>query len=814
MRLNINKEKSMKEILAPVGNKEMLITAINSGADAVYLGASSFNARMKADNFDDFNLEESVKLAHLFGKKVYLTLNTLVNDSEIEKLIDTIILALNCKVDAFIVQDYGTSYLLKKYFSGAVLHASTQMGVHNKLGAIASKKLGFSRVVLSREATIQDIKDIKTIQGLEIEYFVHGALCVCFSGNCYLSSVVKNKSGNRGECLQLCRLFYKAKSTSVKNDDLVDSGYMLSTRDLCYIDRIKELCECGVDSFKIEGRLKRPSYVQKTVMEYQKALNGEKITKKDIDELRLVFSRGEFNKGEYLNNNNSNIINNQTQSHMGLKIGKVVKTEKFKDLHKIFIDTRHILKKGDGLKFVSGDGFVNSMGVGNVEKYKNLQVVYSKTYPTENDDVYLTVDSDLENNIIGDKKIAIDMHFVAKIGQKPQLCVDVAENVDSKNFGSQNDNINLCSDYLFKKDYDCKDFATNITGEFVCEKSNGQGVTEQNIIKNLSKLGDTHFAINNITVSVDENLFMPLVEINKIRRNAVMQLTNKIVDNNSKHYNIETNIKHSIMSELNDIKSQLKCGYVNLLDLFNSENKSHYDNNMIKGYASDNFINENMSQQSKQCANEEFDEKHQNVSVLSDKISYIYDIKDKVKDDSEIVIVSPSVYNSEYIQNIIENVSHDFKGDIYLDLPLIENYADLKKLMLVLDTFKDIGVVVNNVYGMELVNNRKVILGVYLNISNSFAVKNLSQLAIQNNAKSVLAFESKEYFCQPLGLLKYNGKFALMTMKHCPFKLIYGNDCKHCTFSKGLKYEMQGGQKFIIDRKKIENCYFLLYQSE
>ena len=364
------------EILAPVGNKEMLMAAINSGADAVYLGAELFNARMKADNFSNQDLKESVRLCHLYGVKVYLTLNTLVTDSEIPKLIEQVKIAVDSKVDAFIIQDLGVAYLLKKYFKNIVLHASTQMGVHNYEGALILEKLGFSRVVLSRETTLEDIKLIKQNTNLEIEYFVHGALCVAFSGNCYLSSEIKGKSGNRGECLQLCRLFYNASN----NEKQINNGYLLSTKDLCYADKLKELVKAGVTSFKIEGRLKRPAYVVSTVSTYKKVLESSTFTKQDEKNLLKVFSRGDFNKGEYLNNNNSNIINKEIQNHLGEKIGRVLKVEKFKDLHKITIESRHQIATGDGLKFISKDGYVNSLGVGNVE-YKNGNFIQLLLWP-------------------------------------------------------------------------------------------------------------------------------------------------------------------------------------------------------------------------------------------------------------------------------------------------------------------------------------------------------------------------------------------------------------------------------------------------
>ena len=197
------------EILAPVGNYEMLETAIANNADAVYLGLENFNARAKADNFNSDNIRETVKLCHLYGIKVYITVNTLIADTEMDSVIQMIEKAHMANVDAFIIQDIGLVSMLKQKYPNIELHASTQMGVCNEYGAKVLEKLGFSRVVVARETTLEDIRRIKKETNLEIEAFIQGALCVCYSGSCYISSVLKNKSGNRGECLQLCRLPYK-----------------------------------------------------------------------------------------------------------------------------------------------------------------------------------------------------------------------------------------------------------------------------------------------------------------------------------------------------------------------------------------------------------------------------------------------------------------------------------------------------------------------------------------------------------------------------------------------------------------------------
>ena len=301
---NINLENL--EILSPAGSPDCFLSALNSGADAIYLGLGSFNARMKAENFSKENIREYIKLAHSHSVKVYITINTLLNDDDFDELISLVDFLTQAKADAFIVQDLGVAYVLKNCFKDIVFHASTQMGIHNLEGALVAEKLGFSRVVLSRETTIEDIKEIHQNTNLEIEYFIQGALCVAFSGNCYLSSLEHNASGNEGKCLQLCRLPYKNTQTN-------ETKYYLSPRDLSLLENLPKLIDAGVTSFKIEGRMKHSGYVAICTNLYKNALNliknnnfNIKFINESYETLKKTFSRGDFNKNAYLFKNNEN----------------------------------------------------------------------------------------------------------------------------------------------------------------------------------------------------------------------------------------------------------------------------------------------------------------------------------------------------------------------------------------------------------------------------------------------------------------------------------------------------------------------------
>ena len=280
------------ELLAPAGSMEALRAAVCNGADAVYLGADTFNARMNARNFSAADLQEAVVYCHVRGVKVHLTLNTLVLDREMPRAAELIRLAASCGVDAFIVQDLGVVSLCRQLAPDVPIHASTQMSIHSLEGVMEAAALGCSRVVLARELPAEEIAHICKKSPVEIEVFVHGALCMCYSGQCYLSSVIGRRTGNRGQCAQPCRLPYgygRFESTR----------YPLSLKDNCLAGELDELRRMGVASIKIEGRMKRPEYVAIVTRAYRTVLNGGKLMPSDLQELETAFSRQGFTDGYF-----------------------------------------------------------------------------------------------------------------------------------------------------------------------------------------------------------------------------------------------------------------------------------------------------------------------------------------------------------------------------------------------------------------------------------------------------------------------------------------------------------------------------------
>lgn len=308
------------ELLSPAGNREALTAAIACGADAVYLGYTAFGARSYAGNFDAEGLREAIEYAHERGRKVYVTVNTLVKARETDELCDVLELLCRCGADAILVQDLGVARIAREQFPGLKLHASTQMTVTNAQGARLLKRLGFERVVPARECGLEELRGMAQT-GVEVEAFAHGALCVAVSGQCLFSSMIGGRSGNRGRCAQPCRLPYRLDDGT--------SGYLLSTKDLMLIDRLPQLRDAGVYSFKLEGRMKRPEYVGIVTRAYREALDAAKAhvpyhaSARTIEALEQIFNRGGFTEGYAMGRSNAALMSWQRPNHWGVYMGRV-----------------------------------------------------------------------------------------------------------------------------------------------------------------------------------------------------------------------------------------------------------------------------------------------------------------------------------------------------------------------------------------------------------------------------------------------------------------------------------------------------------
>lgn len=506
---NNNIDFNSLEILSPAGSRESFFAAINNGCDAIYLGLSSFNARMRAENFTTENIREFIKIAHSYGVKIYITINTLILDEEFDDLTQLVQKLTEAKADAFIVQDFGVAHVLKTCFPNICLHASTQMGIHNLEGARFAEKLGFSRIVLSRETKLTDIKQIRDNTNLEIEYFVQGALCVAFSGNCYLSSIENGASGNEGKCLQLCRLPYKNNLTG-------EEKYYLSTHDLCLLKNLKTLINAGVTSFKIEGRLRHPGYVASATNAFKSAIKklqtnslSENFILEQIDYLRETFSRGKFNEDAYLSPGTpDDTIYKDYQNHIGKKIGTVVSVKPFKEnLFKATITSSAELHSGDGLKIIDENKKVQvaSLGIGNVNQIKtNTYEIVTKNKFFAGNSVFLTQNANYEQKLLkNDRKIKINAKIIANANEN--LIIILSANNTKITYSSS----------------------------FILEKAKNQPTSKEDILSQIGKLGDTIFAINNAEIQTN-GVFIPKSLLNEARRNAITLLQNKIIEENEK----------------------------------------------------------------------------------------------------------------------------------------------------------------------------------------------------------------------------------------------------------------------------------------
>ncbi len=474
------------KILSPAGNFESLRIAVYSGADEVYLGINDFNARNNIDGFTMENLKEAVDFAHIHGVKVLLAINILFSDGEMQSAIDTVVDAYNLGIDAFIIQDLGLISLIFKLYPQIEIHASTQMGLHNLEGVREVAKYGVKRVVLARETPLKEIKRIKDNIDIEIEYFAHGALCVSFSGNCYLSSYLFNASGNRGRCKQLCRLPY----TLLDGEKEVKKGYLLSAKDFNMLDRLEDLKNAGVDVLKIEGRARRPFYVGTVTKAYKDALKGIKTPKQDLE---LAFNRT-FTEGYF--NGNGNMISD-IQNHIGVAVGRVEKVKNGKTFNEVFISSNVELSPKSTFKFFNGNKENNTLTAYDLTKASSgLYRITTTQKVTTGDSVRLIVDANKESQILS-------------LSRRQNLSVKLDFSCNQRAKATFNFN---GIDYL-------------VEGE-ILEPAQKQPLTKQELELNFSK--SQYFNAQLQIVKLD-NVFIPKQKLNDFRRKvfeqAVMVLT-------------------------------------------------------------------------------------------------------------------------------------------------------------------------------------------------------------------------------------------------------------------------------------------------
>ena len=474
------------KIVAPAGNMERFYSAISATADEIYLGLKGFGARRNAENFTVEELKQAIDYAHLRGSRIFLTLNTIMTNREIELLYPTLKDLYNYGLDAIIVQDIGYAEYLHKNFPSIEIHGSTQMTVANYYEINYLKELGFKRIVLPRELSFEEIKEIRKNTDIELEVFVSGSLCISFSGNCYMSSFIGGRSGNRGMCAQPCRKEYKTSCGQ--------KSYFLSPKDQLYgLDEIKKLQEIGVESIKVEGRMKDVSYVYETVSYFRSLING--IDKEE--NTPKLFNRG-YSKG-YFYDNDKSIMNRDYSYNMGEKIGEVVGKS-------IRLDEDVV--SGDGITFVSKD--YKNLGGTYINKiaYKNEKLILN--FPDGTKYIFRNYNKRLNDEISKkikstDKKLEINFDFTAKLDEKLILKTYLED---------ENGNRILNLEEI---------------SETLTQKAQKRAISEEDINEKLSEIGDSEFTVKNIKIDIDENIFIPLSELKNLKRNAVEKFREKIL---------------------------------------------------------------------------------------------------------------------------------------------------------------------------------------------------------------------------------------------------------------------------------------------
>ncbi|PKM96004.1 MAG: peptidase U32 [Firmicutes bacterium HGW-Firmicutes-1] len=547
--MNYNKP----ELLSPAGSYQALTAAIHAGCDAVYLGGEKFGARANAENFTNDTLPKAIDFAHLHGVKVYYTANTLIKENEMQTFLEQVNFLYQEGIDALIIQDIGVYQTVHRYFPRLALHGSTQMTIHSLEGAIFLENLGFERVVLSRELSLQEINYIINNSKIEIECFIHGALCYSYSGQCLFSSLIGGRSGNRGTCAQPCRLPYELYNGG-KLQNTPNNKFLLSPKDIQTLEIIPQLIKSGIGSFKIEGRMKNANYVALITSIYRKYIdsflsNPEKyhVDQQDILDVHQIFNRGGFSSGYFLNKNGIDMISITRPNHQGIKIGKV---DKIMNNKSFTLSLEDKVNQGDCLEittsnadnysFIAKENILTSPYTLNVDVQGIRQgaPVYKLT------DVHLAKRIQ-EELLEKDKKIPVKVMFTAKVGEPCQLTMSYKQHI-AKVWG------------------------------VIVEQAITSVMSADKIAAQLNKTGNDPIYMNELNLTIDENIFLSIKELNALRREAIEILINEILQSTKR---VATIAKYNTKKNVNPINT------VNINVLIRS--MAQYQ--IVKGYAVSNL---------------------------------------------------------------------------------------------------------------------------------------------------------------------------------------------------------------------------------
>lgn len=720
------------ELLSPVGDFECLKAAVQNGADAIYLGASSFSARAKATNFDKNELLEAIKYAKLRNVSVHLALNTLIKNDEFNDAVNLAIDAYNLGVDAIIIQDLGLASFLLKNYPEIPLHASTQMTIHNLDGVKQLESFGFSRVVLARELSIDEIKHIRENTSIELEVFIHGALCISYSGQCLLSSMIGGRSGNRGLCAQPCRLPYELYEENITGKNtLLDKGYLLSPRDNCGITFLPELIKSGITSLKIEGRMKTPTYVGTVTRIYRKYIDllenninldcnalknmilehlnikNEETNLSDLEELTQVFNRGNFSTGHLSSYDNKELIFKDKPNNMGIYVGTISHINENKG--HLTLKLEEALSIGDKISinnesYTISELMINNKNFDTLSKGSTVKIgrmkgkisVGSKIYRIEtqklNKFIFPTFKED--KNL---KKVYLNGKITIK--ENSPICLQIWSN---------------CGYY--------EDLICEVSLPDIPSSALNKPLTKEKVLEQICKTGNTEFEFSNLDVDLDANLFIQMSTLNNLRRIALEKLEKLVIEKNT--HNLE--------------KTSLKS--------FSKIEKEQNSNTKI--------------------------------SLLLNILNLNFDYSSLENIDK--VYIPLKYFTKEYF-NVLSNVVNSF--DTYIYMPhIIKDDVNLDNII---SKLKIKGFVISHISQLDLVAkyNLELIGNFNLNIYNNYSVNELKNLNFTTHTISPELNKSEvSNICQTSSIkseIIVYGKLPVMTNNYC--YIGHSNKCyKEC----------------------------------
>jgi putative protease len=750
------------ELLAPAGSWEALRAAVQNGADAIYMGGTKFNARRLADNFDDEALRKAIEYAHLYGVRIYITVNILIKEKELDELKAFLPLLEELAVDGVIVQDLGAARYIAQHHPKLALHASTQMTIHQLEAVKLLEGMGFSRIVPARELTLEELRYISENSPLELETFIHGALCVSYSGQCLMSSMLGGRSGNRGMCAQPCRLAY---TLDKEKHGSGQSIYHISMKDLSTLDFLDEILNAGVTSLKIEGRMKRAEYVAVVTREYRKALDSIRETgqykpsRLAEEELQQIFNRGSFTKGYYYGTDHGDLYAREKPNNWGVYLGKVTKTDK----NTVWIALETDLETGDGIEFwMKGSGskgqLVSSLFLKRkkVDKARKGQIagISSSIGPKPGTLVYRTSkasqlkEAQASFSNIYNRKIPVSAVAELKIGMNPVLVLQD----DDGNQGKA-------------------------TVDYPVQPAVKKALTVEHISMQLNKLGSTPFEITDLRLDCSDGIFLPISILNQLRREAAQDLINKRIA----YYDVKAiSLKPTVSKDSASICKKypyttnqtvyrpashpILNGYISRLDIQGS-----YLNGLdVVSYAPRSFSF--------------------NIDALKEQVDNIQ------KSGIQVRLVLPAI-------------TRMYDMDLLRGLP--------KEFWEIFDSFQ-----VGNLGQISLLQEKgldKIFGDHNLNITNSLSLAQLSDLGLRGGVLSpeLTTSEIRDIIDRsslPCEILVY-GRITLMTLEYCPHAA-NKDSCTNCRYMGEHTLTDRMGYVFPVRKKRIARCYTEILNSQ